>query len=182
MILPLCCCNDENFHQYVSINSFKRYWRYLCTVESRTNLWRISPRYIRSGTKLSLLTETLTGSLVELKRLSTWDFTLTTSTGTVELRFLKRGCLQKKNMTTDLTYLYHGGPPGDQFLPLTMPIMPWLETHQPWARFEIHQSLTTTVVQTVRLSKSTLPAVCSRNVAINIKVTIVRQTIKLNPL
>ena len=96
MILPLCCCNDENFHQYVSINSFKRYWRYLCTVESRTNLLRISPRYIRSGTKLSLLTETLTGSLLELKRLSTWDFTLTTSTGTVELRFLKRGCLQKK--------------------------------------------------------------------------------------
>ena len=25
MILPLCCCNDENFHRYVSINSFKRY-------------------------------------------------------------------------------------------------------------------------------------------------------------
>ena len=32
----------------------------------------------------------------------------------------------------------------------------WIETHQPWARFVIHQSLTTTVVQIVWLSKSTL--------------------------
>ena len=46
---------------------------------------------IPSVTKLSLLTETRTGSLIELKRLFTEDFTLTTSTGTVELRFLKRG-------------------------------------------------------------------------------------------
>ena len=30
----------------------------------------------------------------------------------------------------------------DQFLPLTMPTMLWIETHQPWARFVIHQSLT----------------------------------------
>ena len=38
------------------------------------------------------------------------------------------------------------------------------------------------VVQIVQLSKLTLsPAVCGRNVVINIKVTIVRQTIKLNP-
>ena len=37
---------------------------------------------------------------------------------------------KKKNMTTDLTYLYHGGPPGDQFLPLTMPIMLY-NAHQP---------------------------------------------------
>ena len=35
----------------------------------------------------------------------------------------------------------------------------WIETHQPWARFVIHQSLTTTVVQIVRLSKSTLSPV-----------------------
>ena len=34
----------------------------------------------------------------------------------------------------------------------------WIETHQPWARFVIHQSLTATLVQihVVRLSKSTL--------------------------
>ena len=64
-----------------------------------------------------------------------------------------------------------------------------IETHQPWARFVIHQSVTTTVVQIVRLSKSTLspdawwrPAVCGRNVAINIKVTKVRQTINYYPL
>ena len=53
----------------------------------------IRPGIIRSGTKLSLLTKTLTGTLVELRRLSTYDFILTTSTGTVELRFLKLGCL-----------------------------------------------------------------------------------------
>ena len=50
----------------------------------------IRPGIIRSGTKLSLLTETLTGTTVELTRLFTEDFTLTTSIGTVELKFLKR--------------------------------------------------------------------------------------------
>ena len=68
---------------------------------------------IRSGTKLRLLTEILAGTLVEFKRPLTWDFTLTTSTGTVQLRFLKPGCLQSDNMTTDL---YHSGPLRDQFL------------------------------------------------------------------
>ena len=34
--------------------------------------------------------------------------------------------------------------------------MIWIETHQSWARFVMHQSLTTTVVQIVRLSESTL--------------------------
>ena len=97
--------------------------------------------------------KSLTGTLVGLRWLSTYHFTLTTSTGTVELRFLKRGCVQSDNMTTDL---YHSGPLRYQFLPLTMPTMLWIETHQPWARFVIHQSLTTTVVQIVRLSKSTL--------------------------
>ena len=29
----------------------------------------------------------------------------------------------------------------DQFLPLKMLTMLWIETHQPWARFGIHQSL-----------------------------------------
>ena len=51
---------------------------------------------IRSGRRLSLLTDTLTGTLVELKRLRyilAQDFTTTILTGTVELRFLKRGCL-----------------------------------------------------------------------------------------
>ena len=110
---------------------------------------------IRSGTKLSLLTETLTGTLVELRDYphKTSVFTLETSTGTVELRILKRGCLQSDNMATDL---YHSGPSRDQFLLLTMPTMLWIETHQPWARFVIHQLLTTMVVQIVWLSKSTL--------------------------
>ena len=44
-------------------------------------------------------------------------------------------------MTADL---YHGQL-RDQFLPLTMPTMLWIKTHQPWARFVIHQSLTTTI-------------------------------------
>ena len=44
------------------------------------------PGIIRSGTKLSLLTKTLTGTFVELWRLSTQDFTLTMSKGRVELR------------------------------------------------------------------------------------------------
>ena len=45
---------------------------------------------------------------------------------------------------------------GDQ-QPLEMPAMLWIQTHQPWARFVIHQSLTTTVVyMLVPLSKSTL--------------------------
>ena len=38
----------------------------------------------------------------------------------------------------------------------TWPTMPWIETHQPLARFVIQQSLTTTVVQIVWLSKSTI--------------------------
>ena len=44
-------------------------------------------------TKSSLLTDTLTGTIVELKRLLAQDFTITMLTGTADLRFLKRGCL-----------------------------------------------------------------------------------------
>ena len=90
---------------------------------------------------LSLLTETLTGTLLELKRLFTQDFTL--STGTVELRFLKRGCLRSDKIAANR---YHNRPLREQFPRLIMPTMPWIETHQPWARFVIHQSLTIMVV------------------------------------
>ena len=127
-------------------HELKKLWPFLNTP--------IRPGIIRSGMKLSLLTETLTCTLVELRRLSTWDFTLTTSTGTVERRFLKRGCLQSDNMTT--YNLHRSGLLRDQFLPLIMPTILWIETHQPWATFVIHQSLTIMVVQIVRLSKSTL--------------------------
>ena len=77
------------------------------------------------------------------------------------------------NMTTDF---HHSGPLRDQFLPLTVPTMLWIETHQPWARFVIHQSLTTTEVHIVRLSKATLSPdedlQCAvESMAINIKVT-----------
>ena len=103
----------------------------------------------------------------------------------MELRFLKRGCLQSDNMTTDL---YHSGPLRNQSLPLIMPTMLWIETHQSWARFVIHQSLTIMVVLIVWLSKLTLSpdedlqCVVKTSQSRNIKVTIARQMIKLNPL
>ena len=50
----------------------------------------------------------------------TKDFILTISTGTVELKFLKRGCLQSDNMTTDL---YRSAPLREQFPPLTISAM-----------------------------------------------------------
>ena len=40
---------------------------------------------------------------------------------------IPEACLQSDNKTTDL---YHSGPPRDQFLPLTIPTMLWIETHQ----------------------------------------------------
>ena len=63
-----------------------------------------------------------------------------------------------------------------------MPTMLCIETHQPWARFVIHQALTTVVVQIVLLCKSTLSPdedlqYNGRNVTINIYVAIMRQTI-----
>ena len=76
------------------------------------------------------MTDTLTGTLVELKRLRyilAQDFTITILTGTVELRFLKRGCLRSDKLAVDR---YHNGPLRKQFPPLIMPAMPWIETHQ----------------------------------------------------
>ena len=61
----------------------------------------IRPGIIRSGRRLSSSTETLTGTLVELKRLLAEDITITILTMTVELRFLKRGCLRSGNLETD---------------------------------------------------------------------------------
>ena len=55
--------------------------------------------------------------------------------------------------------LHRSGQLRDQFLSLTMTTVLWIETHQSWARFVIHQSLTTTVVRIVRLSKSTLSTI-----------------------
>ena len=70
------------------------------------------------------LTETITGPLVELKRLSTYDFILTISTGAVELRFLKCGYQQSHNIRADRC---HSRPLRDQFPPLTIPTMVWIE-------------------------------------------------------
>ena len=66
---------------------------------------------------------------------------------------LKRGCLWSDNLAADR---YHSRPLREQFSPLIMPTMLLIETHQPWARFVIHQSPTTMVVQIDLLSKSTL--------------------------
>ena len=91
----------------------------------------IRPGIIRSGRRLSSWTETLTGTLVELKRLLALDITITILTGTVELRFLKGGCLRSGNLAADR---YHNGSLRKQFpsppSPPIMPTMPWIETHQ----------------------------------------------------
>ena len=93
------------------------------------------------------MTDTLTGTLVELKRLLAQDITITILTMTVELRFLKRGCLRSDDLAADH---YHNGslrkqcppppPPPQSALgkqpppppppPPIMLTMPWIETHQ----------------------------------------------------
>ena len=78
----------------------------------------IRPGIIRFGTRL---TRTLTGTHVGLKRLFTWDFTRTTSTGTFELRFQNRGYLPSDSIAADR---YHSGPLRREFLPLTMATYP----------------------------------------------------------
>ena len=50
----------------------------------------------------------------------------------------------------------HLEPHREQFPLLIIPTMLQIEVNQPWMRFMIYQSLTTTVVQIVPLSKSTL--------------------------
>ena len=67
---------------------------------------------IRSGMRLSLLTETHIGTPVGLKRLFTEDFTRITSTGIMELKFQKHGCPRSNNTAADR---YQGGPPREQF-------------------------------------------------------------------
>ena len=52
---------------------------------------------------------------------------------------------------------YFSGPLREHFPPLIMPIIIWIETRQPSARFVLYESLTTKVVEIVLLSKSTLP-------------------------
>ena len=100
-------------------------------------------------------------------------FNLITSTGTVKLRFLKRGCLQSDNMTTDL---YHNGPPRDQFLPLNA-LDRNLPTMSKACDTPINNNHGGTNSST--LSPDARHAVCGRKVAIDVKVTIVSQTIKL---
>ena len=60
------------------------------------------------------MTDTLTGTLVELKRLLAQDITITILTMTVELRFLKRGCLRSDDLAADR---YHNGSLRKQFPP-----------------------------------------------------------------
>ena len=86
------------------------------------------PGIIRFAARSSLLTETLTGSLAELKGLFTSDFTLTTSTDTVGLRFVKRGRLRSDNTEADR---HHYGQLRELFPSLIIPTTRWSETHQP---------------------------------------------------
>ena len=60
------------------------------------------------------MTDTLTGTLVELKRLLAQDITITILTMTVELRFLKRGCLRSDDLAADR---YHNGSLRKHFPP-----------------------------------------------------------------
>lgn len=47
------------------------------------------------------------------------------------------------------------GPLREQFRPLTTPTMLRIETHEPWVRFVVHQSLATMLVWIVQLHKPT---------------------------
>ena len=99
----------------------------------------------------------------------------------MELRFLRSGCLQSDSTWQPISTAADRW--ADQFLPLIMPTTFWIETHQPWAKFVIHQSLTTTAVKIFRLSKSILSPdedLQAVETSRSIKVTIVRRTIKLN--
>ena len=63
-----------------------------------------------------------------VKRLLTYDLTLKTSTGTMVLRFLKRGYPRSDNIAVDR---YHNGPLRELGPPLIMPTMLWIGTHLP---------------------------------------------------
>ena len=106
----------------------------------------VRPGIIHSGRSLSLLTDTLSGTLAELKRLLAQDFTITILTGTVEFEIPEAWMptirqLSSRPLPQGIAEETIPPPP-----PPIMPTMPWIETHQRWARFAIHQSLTTTVV------------------------------------
>ena len=80
-----------------------------------------------SGMRLSLFTETLFGTLYSLrlkKAIHIYNFTLTTSIGTVELRFLNHGCLRLDNIAADC---HHNGLMREQFPPLIMATMLWMK-------------------------------------------------------
>ena len=66
---------------------------------------------------------------------------------------LKHWCLRLDNIAANR---YHNRPLREKFPPLIIPTMLRIKTYQPWARFVIHQSPTTVVVQIVLLSKLTL--------------------------
>ena len=81
--------------------------------------------------------------------------------------------IQSDNMTSDL---YHNGPPRDQFLPLNA-LDRNLLTMSKACDTPINNNHGGTNSST--LSPDARHAVCGRNVAIDVKVTIVSQTIKL---
>ena len=101
-------------------HELKKLWPFLNTP--------IRPGIIHSGMKLSLLTETLTGTLVELRRLS------------IHIRLHPNNI--NRDSETEIpevwmpTIRQHDNlsppqqPLRDQFLPLAMPTMLWIETHQ----------------------------------------------------
>ena len=100
----------------------------ICTTLVVKNWCTIRLDIICSGTRLSLLTETPHWYSRTVKRLLTYDLTLKTSTGTMVLRFLKRGYPRSDNIAVDR---YHNGPLRELGPPLIMPTMLWIGTHLP---------------------------------------------------
>ena len=111
------------------------------------------PCIVPSVTKLSLLTETRTGTLTRRVReaihIRLHPNNINRDGGTDIPEAWMPTVRQHKTAGR-----HHSGPLMDQFPPLTIPSVLWIETHQPW--FVIHQSLTTRVVPIVRLSRSAI--------------------------
>ena len=104
----------------------------------------MSGHYLLWGeVKFIILTENLTGTL-RVKESIYIRLHPNNINRNVELRFSRCGYLRSDNMATNH---YHNGLLREPFPPLIIPTLLWIETHQPWAGFVIHQSLTSTVVQ-----------------------------------
>ena len=145
----------------------------------------IRPGIIRSGTKLSLLTETLTAWYSRIWSLSTWDFTLTTWTGTysgIEIPEAWMSTIRQHDNWPLPRWNAKGSASSSHNAKNALDRNPPTMSEVCDTRITDNHGGTNSSTQYIDNISWWRPAVCGRNVAINIKVTIVRQTIKLNPL